>query len=215
MPGGALQATVAEDRQGGKRLLALGCAECQSQPRRGRLAGMRREFSAGGVVARAHEGAWELAAIRPGGKTRVWALPKGNIGPGEPTEEAAAREVTEETGLVGALVAKLGRRALHLHVGGRADLQDRQLLPLPSRVGRARLDRPRARARGRRDALAAASVHAPSQLTYSGEREMVAQGSRLAWPGSPPTMMRQPRAAHAPTSSCTPSTSTPRSSPTS
>lgn len=69
---------------------------------------MRREFSAGGVVVRHREGHWELAAIRPGGKERVWALPKGNVAPEERPEDAAAREVTEETGLVGTLVAKLG-----------------------------------------------------------------------------------------------------------
>jgi 8-oxo-dGTP pyrophosphatase MutT (NUDIX family) len=74
----------------------------------GRLTLVRREFSAGGVVVRVHEDAWELAVIRPGGRTKVWALPKGNLGPGEPPAEAAAREVTEETGLVGDLVTKLG-----------------------------------------------------------------------------------------------------------
>jgi len=48
-----------------------------------------------------------LAAIRPGGK-EVWALPKGLIGRGERPEETAAREVTEETGVEGRLVGKLG-----------------------------------------------------------------------------------------------------------
>ncbi len=68
---------------------------------------MRREFSAGGVVVRRLRGGWRLAAIRPGGK-EVWALPKGLIGRGERPEETAAREVTEETGVEGRLVGKLG-----------------------------------------------------------------------------------------------------------
>lgn len=52
-------------------------------------------------------GGWRLAAIRPGGKD-VWALPKGLIGPGESPVDTASREVTEETGVEGRLVEKLG-----------------------------------------------------------------------------------------------------------
>jgi 8-oxo-dGTP pyrophosphatase MutT (NUDIX family) len=69
---------------------------------------MRREFSAGGVVVRRIRGAWHLAAIRPGGKTNVWALPKGLVGEGEAPADTALREVTEETGVHGRLVEKLG-----------------------------------------------------------------------------------------------------------
>ncbi|HEX5468485.1 MAG TPA: NUDIX domain-containing protein [Gaiellaceae bacterium] len=69
---------------------------------------MRREFSAGGVIVRRIRGSWHLAAIRPGGKTDVWALPKGLIGAGESAAETALREVTEETGVRGRLVEKLG-----------------------------------------------------------------------------------------------------------
>ncbi len=68
---------------------------------------MKREFSAGGVVVRRLRGGWYVAAIRPGGKD-VWALPKGLIGPGEKPAETASREVTEETGIQGRLVQKLG-----------------------------------------------------------------------------------------------------------
>ena len=49
-----------------------------------------------------------MAAIRPQGKRRVWALPKGKIDPGESAAEAAVREVREETGVEGRIVEKLG-----------------------------------------------------------------------------------------------------------
>ena len=54
-------------------------------------------------------GRWVLAAIRPTGKKPgIWALPKGLIGAGEKPEEAALREVAEETGVEARLVTKLG-----------------------------------------------------------------------------------------------------------
>ncbi len=175
---------------------------------------MRREFSAGGVVVRYHDGAWELAAIRPGGRRRVWALPKGNIGPGERPAEAAAREVTEETGLVGTLVAKLGDvRYTYTWEGERVfKIVSFYLFHHAS---------------GELGAIAPEHAHevaearwlrlddASSQLTYAGREGGCSESERPTWPGSPPTMMRQPRAPLAPTSPCTPSTSTPRSSPTS
>jgi 8-oxo-dGTP pyrophosphatase MutT (NUDIX family) len=70
---------------------------------------MKREFSAGGVLVRRLRGRWVLAAIRPAGKKPgLWALPKGNIAPGEKPGETAVREVMEETGAAGRLVEKLG-----------------------------------------------------------------------------------------------------------
>jgi 8-oxo-dGTP pyrophosphatase MutT (NUDIX family) len=79
---------------------------------------VKREFSAGGVVVRALDGAPHLAAIRPAGKTDVWALPKGNLAEGERAEHAAAREVEEETGVVADLVTKLGHVRYTYSYGG-------------------------------------------------------------------------------------------------
>jgi 8-oxo-dGTP pyrophosphatase MutT (NUDIX family) len=70
---------------------------------------MEREFSAGGVLVKRIKGRPVLAAIRPQGKPAgTWALPKGNIDPGERPEETAVREVLEETGVEGRLLEKLG-----------------------------------------------------------------------------------------------------------
>jgi 8-oxo-dGTP pyrophosphatase MutT (NUDIX family) len=70
---------------------------------------MRREFSAGAVLVRRLGGKWVFAAIRPAGKPAgLWALPKGRVDPGERTQETALREVTEETGVHGRPLQKLG-----------------------------------------------------------------------------------------------------------
>jgi 8-oxo-dGTP pyrophosphatase MutT (NUDIX family) len=50
-----------------------------------------------------------LAAVRPAGKPAgIWVLPKGQVEPGESSEAAALREVAEETGARGRLLAPLG-----------------------------------------------------------------------------------------------------------
>ena len=70
---------------------------------------MRREFSAGGLLVRRLRGAWMLGVIRPAGKPEgLWVLPKGQIDPGESSEQAALREVAEETGVQGRSLGKVG-----------------------------------------------------------------------------------------------------------
>jgi 8-oxo-dGTP pyrophosphatase MutT (NUDIX family) len=75
------------------------------------IEGMRREFSAGGVVVRRMRGRWWAAVVRPRRehhRPQVWALPKGLIDDGERGLETAIREVYEETGLHARGDRKLG-----------------------------------------------------------------------------------------------------------
>ncbi len=66
----------------------------------------RLEISAGGVIYRPSNSESEVCLISTqGGK--AWQLPKGLIESGEEPEQAAKREVSEETGLQGDLVEPL------------------------------------------------------------------------------------------------------------
>lgn len=58
----------------------------------------KEQVSAGGVVYRRRGAGLEVALISVGEPER-WQLPKGLVGRGESAEEAALREVLEETGL--------------------------------------------------------------------------------------------------------------------
>ena len=65
------------------------------------------QFSAGGVAFRlGRDGGAEVALIAVGEKLR-WQLPKGTIEHGEAPEDAALREVREETGLTTEIVELL------------------------------------------------------------------------------------------------------------
>jgi len=76
------------------------------------------ERSAGGVVVRAVDGSPHILLIRD--PYRKWGLPKGHLESGEGLEEAALREVEEETGLTDLqLRADLGEIDWTFRKGGR------------------------------------------------------------------------------------------------
>jgi 8-oxo-dGTP diphosphatase len=68
---------------------------------------IKRKVSAGGVIYRKKDSSVEIALIAVKGG-HVWCLPKGIIDKGETPEIAAEREVSEETGLQGSIIEKLG-----------------------------------------------------------------------------------------------------------
>ena len=68
------------------------------------------ETSAGGLVLdrRGPEANGALIGRLDRRGRLLWSLPKGHVEPGETEEQAAVREVSEETGIRGSVVGKLG-----------------------------------------------------------------------------------------------------------
>lgn len=68
------------------------------------------ETSAGGLVVRRVDGQAEAAIIarRNRAGRLEWCLPKGHLEGDETPEQAAVREISEETGILGTIVAPLG-----------------------------------------------------------------------------------------------------------
>jgi 8-oxo-dGTP pyrophosphatase MutT (NUDIX family) len=67
---------------------------------------IRHQVSAGGVAFKRGGGGVQVALITPRG-TQRWQLPKGLVDAGEAPDATACREVREETGLDGDVVAPL------------------------------------------------------------------------------------------------------------
>lgn len=146
-----------------------------SAAKRPRRIPTQREVSAGGVLYRLDgEGAIEvvLASRRTRKGDLAWGLAKGGIEPGETREEAAIREVREETGLEADIEADLGdtkyiyvwedvriRKTVHFflmrHTGG--DVEDRDDEMEEIRWFPLERARKRAAYRGERDVLARAA----------------------------------------------------------
>ena len=106
----------------------------------------RFAVSAGGVVVRPTGEGWEtvLASRRTRGGELVWGLAKGQIETGESPEQAALREVQEETGIEAKLLGSLEeisywfvwegervKKTVHFYLmeatGGDASLHDKEM----------------------------------------------------------------------------------------
>ncbi|MBF0329490.1 MAG: NUDIX hydrolase [Nitrospirae bacterium] len=75
-----------------------------------RPATIKHMHSAGGVIFRFVEAAPQVTLIANKNST-IWTLPKGMINRGEEREDAAVREIREETGLSGRVLEMLGEKA--------------------------------------------------------------------------------------------------------
>ena len=126
---------------------------------------MKREFSAGGVVLREGEAGIEMATVSP--REGVLALPKGHPEAGETLEQAATREVREETGLVADPVQRLGEVRYWYSWGGERVLKSVAFFLFRYRSGSIE---------DHDDEVVSAQwvpLHqAPALLSYRGEKDM-------------------------------------------
>jgi 8-oxo-dGTP pyrophosphatase MutT (NUDIX family) len=162
---------------------------------------MVREISAGGVVLREISGVWHVALIEPQKesparakaprkRTRaVLALPKGLLDPGETAQEAAVREVGEETGIVAEPIAKLGDiKYVYVRTWGDGERVFKIVSFYLLRYSSGEIDdvTPEMRIEVRR-ALWVPLAEASRQLAYSSERKVLRQAQDyLETRGLPP-----------------------------
>jgi len=69
---------------------------------------VKRIFSAGGVVLKSEDGQVSVLVTQHS-KHLGWDFPKGHVEAGESSEEAALREVEEETGVKAEIIEKTGQ----------------------------------------------------------------------------------------------------------
>ena len=135
---------------------------------------MIREFSSGGLVIRNLSGRPHVAVVRV--RDEILALPKGHPEPGESSQDAALREVREETGLAAAPVEKLGDIRYWYARDG-----DRVLKIVSFFLFRYRSGRLADHDHEVEEALWIPLEEAPRRLAYRGEKEMAEIAlSRLA-----------------------------------
>ena len=92
------------------------------------------ETSAGGLVVDTAVEPPQAVLIgkRDRGGQLLWSLPKGHVEAGETAEQAAAREIEEETGIKARLIAPLGEIDYWFVFAGRRPGEDLAQVPLES-----------------------------------------------------------------------------------
>jgi 8-oxo-dGTP pyrophosphatase MutT (NUDIX family) len=162
---------------------------------------MIREFSAGGVVVRRMKHRWWIAAIEPQGRRSpasrpsrresVLALPKGAVDNGETPDQAALREIHEETGVLAEMITKL-KEIKYYYIRSWGDHQRVFKLVafylLAYRSGRLGNISVPMRKEVKR-ALWIPLEDAPTELSYPGEREVAKLAAE--WVANHPEMEAQ------------------------
>ena len=78
---------------------------------------IKYEVSAGGLLLRPRDRTYDALLIGRGTPPRIWTLPKGHVEARESNEQAALREVREETGCWGEVVTRLNEISYWFYVG--------------------------------------------------------------------------------------------------
>jgi len=133
-----------------------------------RSSGTSTERSAGGVVVRGSDVAVIVPTRRAADGSKVLALPKGHVDPGETPSQAAEREVREEAGVEADLVGELGDVRYWYQRDGLRIAKRVTFFAFRYRAGRLE-DHDHEVEEARWMPLA----EAVRALTYAGEREMV------------------------------------------
>lgn len=128
------------------------------------------ERSAGGVVVRDRECVVIVPTRRAADGSKVLALPKGHVDPGETAPQAAQREVREEAGVDAELVEKLGDVRYWYQRDGRRVAKHVEFFLFAYRGGDVADHDHEVE-----DARWMPLEQAARELTYEGEREMAAR----------------------------------------
>jgi 8-oxo-dGTP pyrophosphatase MutT (NUDIX family) len=131
---------------------------------------MSTEHSAGGVVVRDGRCVVIVPTRRAANGTRVLALPKGHVDPGETPPQAAVREVREEAGVDARLLEDLGEVRYFYVRGGRRIAKRVEFFLLEYVAGD-----PEEHDHEVEEARWMPLEEAARTLTYQGEREMVSR----------------------------------------
>lgn len=125
------------------------------------------EVSAGGVVV----DRGEVLIIRHA--RGEWIMPKGHLEPGETPEEAALREVREETGLTAEILAPLGETAYAYRRKGESVLRPKRVIWYLMRPLNSREEVRLLRAEGLLECAWLSFAQARERLTWAGDRTIL------------------------------------------
>jgi 8-oxo-dGTP pyrophosphatase MutT (NUDIX family) len=87
----------------------------------------RTAVSAGAIILREIEGELKLALAHHKNSAKEWVLPKGHVDPGESLEQAALREIHEETGLARVQLIKHLGTIVRQSIKSNGDIEDKTI----------------------------------------------------------------------------------------